>query len=81
MMTPSLPMLRKAVAKAEQAYGQSICQDLDKAIGRLQMRHDWMDRCMKAMSMNIPKQGASPSRRRRLFHASRHDGSTGLTAS
>lgn len=55
MMTPSLPMLRKAVAKAEQAYGQSICQDLDKAIGRLHTRHDWMDRCMKAMSMNIPK--------------------------
>ena len=55
MMTPSSPMLRKAVAKSEQAYGQTICQDLDKAIGRLQMRHDWMDRCMKAMSMNIPK--------------------------
>jgi hypothetical protein len=55
MMTPSLPMLRKAVAKAEQAYGQSICLDLDKAIGRLQTRHDWMDRCMKAMAMNIPK--------------------------
>jgi hypothetical protein len=55
MMTPSLAMLRKAVAKAEQAYGQSICQDLDKAIGRLQTRQDWMDRCMKAMAMNIPK--------------------------
>jgi len=55
MMTPSLPMLRKAVAKAEQAYGQSILQALDKAIGRLQTRHDWMDRCMTAMAMNIPK--------------------------
>ena len=55
MMTPTLPMLRKAVAKAEQAYGQSICQDLDKAIGRLRTRCDWMDRCMKAMAMNIPK--------------------------
>lgn len=55
MMTPSLPLLRKAVDKAEQAYGQSICQDLDKAIGRLQTRHDWMDRCIKAMSMSIPK--------------------------
>jgi hypothetical protein len=55
MMMPSLPLLRKAVAKAEQAYGQSISQDLDKAIGRLQNRQDWMDRCMKAMAMNIPK--------------------------
>lgn len=54
MMTPSLPMLRKAVAKAEQAYGQSICQDLDKAISRLQNRHDWLDHCMRAMAMNIP---------------------------
>ena len=55
MMTPSLPMLRIAVAKAEQVYGQSICQDLDKAIGRLQTRRDWMDRCIEAMSMAIPK--------------------------
>lgn len=55
MMTPSLPMLRKAVAKAEQAYGQTICQDLDKAIDRLHTREDWMDRCMKAMAMHIPK--------------------------
>jgi hypothetical protein len=55
MMTPSLSMLRKALAKAEQAYGQSICQDLDKAIGRLQTRQDWMDRCMKALAMTIPK--------------------------
>jgi hypothetical protein len=55
MMTPGLSMLRKAVAKAEQAYGQSICQDLDKAIDRLQTRQDWMDRCIKALAMNIPK--------------------------
>lgn len=55
MMTPTLSMLRKAVAKAEQAYGQSICEDLDKAISRLHTRHDWMDRCMRAMAMNIPK--------------------------
>lgn len=55
MMSPTLPLLRKAVAKAEQAYGQSIRQDLDQAIGRLHARHDWMDRCMKAMAINIPK--------------------------
>lgn len=55
MMTPSLSMLRKALVQAEQAYGKSICQDLDKAISRLQMHKDWMDRCMTAMSMNIPK--------------------------
>jgi hypothetical protein len=55
MMTPALPMLRKAVAKAEQAYGQSICQDLEKAISRLQTRHDWLDRCMRTLAMTLPK--------------------------
>lgn len=55
MMCPSLPLLRKAVAKSEQAYGQSIRQDLDKAISQLQTRHDWLERCMQAMSVTIPK--------------------------
>lgn len=55
MMAPGLLLFRKAVAKAEQAYGQSIRQDLDKAISRLQTRQDWMDRCMKALAITIPK--------------------------
>jgi len=55
MMTPALPLLRQSVAKAEQACGQSILQDLDKAITRLQTRPDWMDRCMKTLAMTIPK--------------------------
>lgn len=55
MMAPGLPLLRKAIAKAEQAYGQSICQDLDKAITRLQTRQDWMDRCIKVLTITHPK--------------------------
>ena len=55
MMAPSLPLLRKAVAKAEHAYGSSIGQDLDKAIERLHTRPDWMDRCMTVMAMDIPR--------------------------
>ncbi len=55
MMAPGLPLLRKAVAKAEQAYGQSVCQDLEKAIERLQTRQDWLDRCLKALAVHIPK--------------------------
>lgn len=55
MMAPTLSLLRRAVAKAEQAYGQSVCQDLDRAIGRLHTRRDWMDRCMNALAMNVPK--------------------------
>lgn len=55
MMRPSLPLLRKAVAKAEQAYGESICRDLGKAIDRIQNRHGWLERCMQVMAMSLPK--------------------------
>jgi len=55
MMSPSLALLRQAVAKAETAYGQAIRQDLGKVILRLQERHDWLERCMEAMAMNLPK--------------------------
>lgn len=55
MMAPSLTLLRQAVAKAEVAYGQSIVLDLDKALERLKNRHGWLERCMQAMAMNVPK--------------------------
>lgn len=55
MMCPALPLLRKAVAKAEQAYGQSICRDLEKAIDKLKNRHGWLERCMQAMAISLPK--------------------------
>lgn len=54
-MNPSLALLRSAVAKAETAYGLAIRQDLDKALQRLQNRHGWLERCMQAMAMNLPK--------------------------
>ena len=55
MMAPGLALLRKAVAKAEQAYGQSILVDLNQAISKFQSRQDWLDRCMTALAMSIPK--------------------------
>ena len=55
MMTPSLALLRQAVAKAETAYGQAIRKDLDNALRRLKNRHDWLERCMQAMAMSLPK--------------------------
>lgn len=55
MMKPSLGLLRAAVAKAEQAYGESILRDLAKAIDRLQTREGWLDRCMQVMAMKLPK--------------------------
>ena len=55
MMQPRLPLLRQAIAKAEEAYGQSIYVDLGKAIHRLQHRQGWLERCMQAMAMTVPK--------------------------
>lgn len=55
MMSLPLPMLRKAVAKAEQAYGPAITRDLAKALERLQKRQGWLERCMQAMAMDMPK--------------------------
>jgi hypothetical protein len=50
-----LPLLRDALAKAENAYGPSVKRDLAKAINRLQERHGWLERCMEAMAMTMPK--------------------------
>ncbi len=55
MMNPKLALLRLAVVKAEMAYGRSIRRDLDKSITRLQRRHDWLERCMQAMAIKLPK--------------------------
>ena len=55
MMQPSLALLRQAVAKAEQAYGHSVLRDLAKAIDSVQNRAGWLERCMKAMAMDLPK--------------------------
>ena len=55
MMQPSLALLREAIAKAEGAYGASVCADLAKAINALEMRKGWLDRCIKMMGMTQPK--------------------------
>lgn len=55
MMDLSLKTLRSAVFKAEQAYGASIIRDLGKAIEHMRVRQDWLDRCLRAMAMDIPR--------------------------
>jgi hypothetical protein len=55
MMKPRLPLLRQAITKAEGAYGQAIRADLEKAILQIQQRQGWLERCMQAMSMTLPK--------------------------
>lgn len=55
MMNPRLPLLRQAAAKAEQAYGNSVRNCLDKAIDRFQNRLGHAERCMEVMAMECPK--------------------------
>jgi hypothetical protein len=55
MMALPLRSLRAASAKAEQAYGPAIGRDLAKAIDRLQNRKGWLEHCMQAMDMQMPK--------------------------
>jgi hypothetical protein len=55
MMKPGLPLLRQAITKAGTAYGQAVRTDLEKAIQQLQQRRGWLERCMQAMAMTLPK--------------------------
>ncbi|MCK9505329.1 MAG: nucleotidyl transferase AbiEii/AbiGii toxin family protein [Porticoccaceae bacterium] len=55
MMDLPLKLLRSAVFKAEQAYGTSISRDLAKAIEHMRSRDGWLDRCIQAMAMDIPR--------------------------
>lgn len=55
MLNLKLPQLQEALAKATEAYGSSVGRDLGKAIDRMQNRQGWLDRCMKAMAMDMPK--------------------------
>lgn len=55
MMSPRLPLLRQAVAKAERPYGHAVRDCLDKAIDRFQNRLGHAERCMEVMAMNCTK--------------------------
>ncbi len=55
MMRSNRKLLDGAVSKAQGAYGNSILLDLAKAIERVEERTGWLERCMEALAMNIPK--------------------------
>ena len=52
MMAPSKPLLRQALAKAQNAYGTSVQADLAKAIQTLSERPHRLSECMANMGMN-----------------------------
>jgi len=54
MMQPALPLLRRAVAKAQEAYGAAVLRDLDRAITRMGERRGWLERCIEVMAMRDP---------------------------
>ena len=55
MMEAPVPLLQRALIKAEAAYGAAILRDLEKALTRLMTRQGWLERCMQAMEMRLPK--------------------------
>ena len=55
MIPLSLPTLRRAVAKAETAYGKSILRDLNLAIERLESRQNWLEHCIDILSIQATK--------------------------
>lgn len=55
MMQPNKKLLDAAVSKAQKAYGKAILDDLIKAIDRVENRREWLERCMEAMAMTMPK--------------------------
>lgn len=72
MMDLPLKLLRSAVFKAEQAYGDSITRDLAKAIDYMRVREGWLERCIQAMQMDIPK-AVLWSKVRKLQKVCKHD--------
>ena len=55
MMKSNRELLEGAVSKAQRAYGNAVLQDLAKAIDRVEERNGWLERCMEAMAMDMPK--------------------------
>ena len=47
--------LRKAVEKAEEAYGKAVLIDLSKVIDLIRASEDLLERCMIAMDVSVPR--------------------------
>ena len=46
--------LRPALDKVIPAYGAGVVADMQKALASLRQRPDWLQRCMQALSINLP---------------------------
>lgn len=55
MMGAGRNLIKNAIAKAEIAYGASIKRDLEKSIDRVLNNEGWIERCIDAMAVSVPK--------------------------
>ncbi|MBF0107169.1 MAG: nucleotidyl transferase AbiEii/AbiGii toxin family protein [Deltaproteobacteria bacterium] len=55
MINIPLAAYRKAVAKAESAYGAAIKRDLKKCLMRMQERTGWLEQCIKVLAVHQTK--------------------------
>jgi hypothetical protein len=55
MMHPGRALLGEAIQKAQVPYGRTIEAALAKAADKLRTREGWMEKCMAAMKMDVPK--------------------------
>ena len=67
MMAPSKALLKQALAKAQQAYGDSVLNDLKRAVEDLRARPHRLDQCMQAMAMTTISKAALWARIRALL--------------
>jgi hypothetical protein len=66
MMAPPAALLRKAMAKAQGAYGDSVATDLARAVEDLRARPHRLDQCMQALAMTTVSKAALWARIRAL---------------
>jgi hypothetical protein len=55
MMGVNRSLIKSAMEKAEFAYGASVKRDLEKSIDRVLNKEGWVDRCIDAMNIGVPK--------------------------
>lgn len=58
MMAPPKALLKRALAKAQGAYGDSVAADLASAVEDLRARPHRLDQCMQAMAMTTVSKAA-----------------------
>lgn len=66
MMAPPKALLKRAMAKAQGAYGDSVAADLASAVEDLRARPHRLDQCMQAMAMTTVSKAALWARIRAL---------------